>query len=35
MMKCIIMFHATNDVNQVRALWLQKVVLDVSLEKEL
>ena len=35
MMKCTLMFHAINDVNHVRTLWLQKVVLNVSLEKEL
>ena len=33
-MKCTRMFHAINNVIHVRTLWSQKVVLNVSLQKE-
>ena len=33
MMKCTRMFHEINFVIHVRTLWLQKVVLNVFLEK--
>ena len=34
MMKCTRMFHAINDVIHVQNLWSQKLVLNVSLQKE-
>ena len=34
MMKCTFMFHARNDVIHVRTLWSQKVVLNVSLQRD-
>ena len=33
-MKCTPMFHTINDVIHVRTLWLQKLILNVSLQKE-
>ena len=34
MMKCTRMFHASKGVIHVQTLWLQKVVSNVSLQKE-
>ena len=33
-MKCTRMFHTRNDLIHARTLWLQKVVSNVSLQKE-